>query len=70
MLVDEGERDAVESVLKELPAARDGEEPYTVVTSAETAVTPHAEELEERLSPGPRRTTASRPRRFGRLRSA
>ena len=43
---------AVESVLEELRAARDGEEPYTVVTSAETAVTPHAEELEDRFVTG------------------
>ena len=43
---------AVESVLDDLRASRADEEYYTVVTNAETAVTPHAEELEERFVTG------------------
>jgi uncharacterized hydrophobic protein (TIGR00341 family) len=43
---------AVESVLEELRAVRNGRDAYTVVASAETVVTEHAEELEERFITG------------------
>jgi uncharacterized hydrophobic protein (TIGR00271 family) len=43
---------ALESVLDDLRASREDEEYYTVVTSAETAVTPHVDELEDRFVTG------------------